>query len=167
MNWLFDVDPDYREITLSSPPVIDAAGTVYVGYSVGNSTNVDLRAINADGTLKWLYFVHVPMPLGVAIFAPSIGYCNRMYFVANLTTVGMGNVLYALGEDMDGGVEDCSYPEVGYDDAGYGDTAGSDEGVADGGAWTDTGVRDARYSTDSAAEVVISAPGCGCAQVGW
>ncbi|MBI5529228.1 MAG: hypothetical protein HY897_23125, partial [Deltaproteobacteria bacterium] len=125
-------------------------------------TNGYLRAINADGTLKWLYVVHIRMPLGVVIFAPSIGYCNRMYFVANDTSVGAGNVLYALGEDLDGGVEDCSYPEVGYDDAGYGDTAGSDEGVADGGL--DAG-RDSGSGADAEVEVT-RAPGCGCAQVG-
>ncbi|MBI5529647.1 MAG: PQQ-like beta-propeller repeat protein [Deltaproteobacteria bacterium] len=188
-KWIYENDPDTIRINLWYPPTVDADGTIYIGDEVQMTQQGFLRAISADGTLKWRFGVYnYDYYVGVMIGPVSIGYCNRLYFVGN-------NVLCALGDEApDGGMTECVYPDggggrdggsdggsdAGVEDNGA-DAAGVEEDVsdhgpdigstdvapaADAGAGADTGVRDARYSTDSAAEVVVSAPGCGCAALG-
>ena len=138
--------------------------------------------------LKWWYRLQ-PTNLGVDIFAPAIGYCNRMYFIGNSIGGGPGlaNVLYALDEDLDGGVADCQYPDVGinYDvgvDDGTADSgidgaledveaqdsldAGFDGDEGDAGAPETEALRDTSpHETDAGVEVV-HAPGAGARRWG-
>ncbi|MBI5529845.1 MAG: PQQ-like beta-propeller repeat protein [Deltaproteobacteria bacterium] len=161
-----------------SGPIVDGDGTVYVGDDFPNRVPLDshwvfLRAVK-NGKLKWVFGGNAcgwPAP-GDRVYGPMIGRDRSIYF-----TTDQGR-LYALGEgDPDGGggaggceeslscevfnfdagvaVTDTSWP-----DGAFGDGPAPDGGVAEGGPW------DRSMPPDAASDVVISAPGCGCAQVG-
>ncbi|MBI5528976.1 MAG: PQQ-like beta-propeller repeat protein [Deltaproteobacteria bacterium] len=162
----------------SGAPVVDAEGTVYLSENTGKgSTAGYLWAVSSDGNLKWTRVFGGPggTPNTERRVGPAvIGDCNMLYFLFDYYK------LYALGEAGDGGPVDCGFPEFdgGPEDSIDGGADGGNDAVSDNrtndaedagvpadGNGADWDLADIGAAADAQADI-ISAPGCGCAQVG-